>query len=81
MFVCNNGIFTGQYVFNSIFINSFYNLGFRSVLFYFILSIPIISFKNIIFIQKLYFHSITFQFVYIGLTGQSGDRMIFINKH
>ena len=34
------------------------------------------SFKNFIFIQKLYFHSITFQFVYAGMVEQPRDCMI-----
>ena len=92
----NNNIFI-QHVFYSIVINSFYNLHFPSVLCCFINfnnfmqkshihSKILVSFKNVIYIQKiiflqrLYIHS-TFQFVYTGMEGESTDCMISTYKN
>ena len=75
--LCNNDIFIQQYVSDSIIINSSYNLDFPSVLCFltnfnnFIQKFHahskiLVSFKNVIFIQKLsfiqklYIHSVTF---------------------
>ena len=57
---------TQQLVFIRSFLNSFKN---------------VIFIKKLTFIQKLYSHSITFQFVYTGMEEQSRDRIILTDNN